>query len=117
MDKTAQLKSIARGLAAGSILGAGAGVAAHEQIQNNNNNARTRKGWETRRKNMLTKAAEDRDRDTIGEVKTAIRSLSGNMNNPTKAASSYISRRLLIRVKKMITKMRTPKYGNQHSSR
>jgi hypothetical protein len=117
MDKTAQLKSIARGLAAGSILGAGAGIAAHEQIKKNNHNARTVKGWETRRRNTMIKEAEDSDRDTISEVKTAVRSLSGNMNNPTRAASNYISRRLLIKVKKMITKMRTPKYGNQHSSR
>ncbi|CAL9983874.1 hypothetical protein VPHD148_0268 [Vibrio phage D148] len=53
MDKVAKLKSIAKGLAtagAGGILGAGAGIAASDQIQKNKNNARTRKGWETRRR-------------------------------------------------------------------
>lgn len=53
MDKVAKLKSIAKGLAtagAGGILGAGAGVAAHEQITRNKYNARTRKGWDTRRR-------------------------------------------------------------------
>lgn len=53
MDKVAKLKSIAKGLAAagaGGILGTGAGISAREQIQRNKYNARTRKGWDTRRR-------------------------------------------------------------------
>ena len=55
MDKVAKLKNIAKGLAtagAGGILGASAGVAASEQIRKNKNNARTRKGWDTRRRRL-----------------------------------------------------------------
>ena len=104
MDKTAQLKSVAKGLAAGSILGAGAGVAAHENIRKNKHNARTVKGWETRRRNSMTKEAGDSD--SIGEVKTAIRALGSNLDHPTRAASSYVRRSLISKVRTMISGMK-----------
>lgn len=109
MDKTAQLKSVAKGLAAGGILGAGAGVVAHEHIRNNKNNARTVKGWETRRRNTMTK--ESSESDTVSEVKSAVRALGTNLDHPTKAASSYVRRSLVRKIRHMISGMRKPKYG------
>ena len=100
MDKIAKLKDAAKGLIAGGILGTGAGVAAVNQIQSNRHNARTVKGWNTRRNNKLTKEAEDRD--TISEVKTAVRSLGTNLNNPTAAATNYAKRKLISEVRKLI---------------
>lgn len=109
MDKIAELKSVAKGLAAGGILGAGAGIAASEQIRKNGYNARTKKGWDTRRRNSMTKKANDTD--TLPEVKIAIRALGKNLDNPTKAVASYASRSLISKVRKMVIKMRTPKHA------
>ena len=102
MDKIAELKSIAKGLTAGGILGAGAGIAARDNIQKNKHNARTVKGWDTRRRNSMTKKA-DNGTDSITEVKTAVRSLAKNLDHPSKAASNYASRTLLSKVRKMIS--------------
>lgn len=101
MDKSAELKSIAKGLAAGGILGAGAGIAASDQIRKNKHNARTVKGWDTRRRNAMTKKAENSD--TLGEVKMAVRALGKNLDHPTYAAADYAKRSLLSKVRKMIT--------------
>lgn len=56
MDKVSQLKTIAKGLAAGGVLGTSGGILASSQIASNKRSARSKKGWDTRRR--LTKAAQ-----------------------------------------------------------
>ena len=99
MDKVAELKSIAKGLAAGGILGAGAGIAAKDQIQKNNNNARTVKGWDTRRKNAMTKEANT---DTSDKAKSVVRSVATNIGNPAGAVADYAGRRILSKARKLV---------------
>lgn len=100
MDKSAKLKSVAKGLIAGSILGAGAGIAADKQIQKNKHNARTIKGWDTRRNNALTKKAES---DTVHDVRRALGSLGRNLSHPTHAAADFAQRSLIVKIRRMIS--------------
>ncbi len=99
MDKVAKLKSVALGLGAGGILGAGGGIAAYKQIQNNKNNARSVKGWDTRRRNSHTKVAEQ---DSISDVKSAIRTLGTSLDNPSKAAKIYATKSLIHKVRNLL---------------
>lgn len=107
MDKVAELKNIARGLGAGAI-GIGGGVAASHLIQRNKNSARATKGWDTRKKNNLTKVAET---DNLGDMRAAVRIIGRNMDNPANAVKSYAARKLLMKIKNIFAKPRNHYYA------
>lgn len=110
MDKIAELKRNARSLGVGGILGAGAGIAAADQIRKNKNNARARKGWDTRRRNGMQKKASD-NKDTLPEVKSAVRTLGVSLDNPTKAAKIYAVKSLITKVRNLFNSHKANRYA------
>lgn len=113
MDKIAELKTIARSLGTGGILGAGAGIAATELIRRNKNNAKAKKGWDTRRRNALQKQAFE-NKDTIHDVRSAVRTLGVSLDNPTKAAKIFAIKALIHKVRNLFNSHRPQRnhYGN-----
>ena len=102
MEKIAKLKSLAKSLTmagAVGILGAGAGISAEKQIVNNKNNTRSKKGWDTRRKNVMSKKANEMHSDSTHEAKQLIRSIGTNVVNPKHAAIDYFKRKLITKIR------------------
>ena len=91
MDNVSKLKYAAAG-----ILGATGGVSAHKLIQGNRDSQRSRKGWDTRRSNMVKSAFEDNRYSD--DTRILMRSVGPNLNNPAAIPVGFAGRKLLSKV-------------------
>lgn len=70
---------------------------ADEQIDRNKRSARAKKGWVTRR---MQKQAEER-KDTVQDVRVALRSFGRSINNPTHMARNFAIHKLIQKVRNL----------------